>query len=257
MHSPLGTALVTGARRGIGAATSQALARNGFAVAKVDLVHDEAADETLNLISEEKGRALFIEGDIADLDAHATILNQAAKLGPLTCVVNNAGMQVPVRGDMLETTPDTFDRVLDVNLRGTFFLTQSAARQMVAEKDGDGPRSIVVVSSANAAMSSPEKAAYCLSKSALSMLVKLFATRLAEHGIDVFEIQPGMIKTKMSEAVWETYGSTIAEGKASLTRRWGQPEDVGKVIASLASGKLPFCTGTVVPVGGGLHVHRL
>jgi NAD(P)-dependent dehydrogenase (short-subunit alcohol dehydrogenase family) len=251
-----GTAIVTGARRGIGAAAAAALASAGFTVVIVDLVADEAAEATVAKIKAEGGRVSFLRADVGDLDEHPRIVEAAKRFGPISCLVNNAGVNVPVRGDMLETTPEVLDAVVGVNLRGTFFLTQAVAREMVADPVPSTPRSVIVVSSANAAMVSPEKAAYCLSKSALSMLTALFAARLADNGIDVFEVRPGLIKTEMSRKVWDSYGDAIKSG-VSLTRRWGESEDVGQVIGALASGALPFCTGTVVPVGGGLHVHRL
>ncbi len=200
---------------------------------------------------------LFIKGDVADVASHeGWIESIASRLGPITCLINNAGVNVPNRGDMLEATPESFDHVIGVNLRGTFFLTQAAARHMLDTCRAGMRQTIVVISSANAVMVSPEKAVYCLSKSALSMLAQLFAARLGAGGIEVFEIQPGLIKTQMNRAVWETYGTAIAAG-ASLIRRWGTPDDVAQVATALATGALPFSTGTMVPVGGGLHVHRL
>lgn len=253
----LGTAVVTGGRRGIGAATALALGQQGYAVAVVDIAEDEDAEETIGALRDAGIPSLFVQADIADVQAHDGWLGAVEKaLGPVACLVNNAGRNVPVRGDLLDTTAEVFDSVLSVNLRGTFFLTQAVARRMLASGSVDLRRSIFVVSSANAAMVSPEKGAYCLSKAALPMLAGLYAARLGEAGIDVYEIQPGLIKTKMNVAVWEKYGQAIADG-ASLTRRWGTPEDVATVITSIACGKLPFTTGTMVPVGGGLHVHRL
>lgn len=252
-----GTALVTGGRRGIGGATAIRLARAGFRVAVVDAVEDEDATKIMAEIEAAGVLGLFIKGDLADVARHAGWIETVAeRLGPITCLVNNAGVNVPKRGDMLEATPETFDQVIGVNLRGTFFLTQAVARHMLATAAPELRRTVVVVSSANAAMVSPEKAVYCLSKSALPMLARLFAARLGEAGIDVFEIQPGLIKTQMNQAVWDTYGAAIAAG-ASLTRRWGMPEDVAEVATALATGLLPFTTGTMVPVGGGLHIHRL
>lgn len=263
-----GTAVVTGGRRGIGGATALALAAQGYAVAVVDMVEDDDARETMQSLEKAGERAMFVLGDISDIDAASRDggwLDQIeGRLGAITCLINNAGMNVPVRGDLLDTTVDVFDQVLGVNLRGTFFLTLAVAKRMAAGAkveaelgtEGKTARSIFVVSSANASMVSPEKGAYCISKSALPMLAGLFAARLGEYGVDVYEIQPGLIKTKMNTAVWERYGKAIAEG-ASLTRRWGTPEDVGQVITSIATGLLPFTTGTMVPVGGGLHVHRL
>ena len=255
--SDRGAAIVTGGRRGIGAAIAAALARAGFSVAICDLIRDAAAERTLDSIAAAGGKTLFLTADIADTDCHQSIIEQtSAAFGPITCLVNNAGTQVSVRGDMLAAPIADFDRVIGVNLRGTFFLTQAVGRHMAEAPKTAAPRSVIVISSANAHMVSPEKAIYCLSKSALSMLSKLYAARLAEFGIDVFEIQPGLIKTDMNAAVHDSYGAAIEAGM-SLTRRWGLPEDVAAVAAALATGQLPFITGTTLPVGGGLHVHRL
>lgn len=252
----MGVAIVTGGRRGIGAAIAIALAKAGFNLALVDTVEDEASNQTVAEINKDGARSDFICGDISDVEQHAALIKRAASLGPITCLVNNAGVNMPVRGDMLETTPEVFDRLLDVNLRGTFFLTQAVARHMLNEPSGGLHRSITIISSANAVMVSPEKGAYCISKAALAMTAKLFAARLGEAGIDVFEVQPGLIRTQMNQAVWESYGKSIEAGM-SITRRWGEADDVGQVVAALAVGTLPFCTGATVPVGGGLHVHRL
>ena len=170
--------------------------------------------------------------------------------------MNNAGGHGPVRGDLLDTTPEVFDRLLGINLRGTFFLTQAVAQAMAREPANRTYRSIVIVSSANAAMASVEKGAYCVSKSALSMVTRLFATRMAEHEVDVFEVQPGLIRTDMTAVVREPYGKALEAG-LSPSRRWGEAEEIGGVIATLAAGRLPFSTGTVVPAGGGLGIHRL
>lgn len=256
-RSGRGCAIVTGGRRGIGAATAIALAERGFSVAIVDIEEDSSAAETLAAIQTHGGRGCFIRSDISDLDRHADIVARTTReYGPITCLVNNAGRQVPVRGDLLDTTPAVFDRLIATNLRGTFFLTLAVARSMISHPAPSAYRSIIVVSSANAALTSPEKGAYCISKSALPMLTKLFATRLAEHEIDVFEIQPGLIRTDMTEPVRASYGEAIDAG-LSPYRRWGEAAEVGAVIATLASGALPFSTGTMVPVGGGLHIHRL
>lgn len=256
-RSARGAAIVTGGRRGIGAATAVALAASGFSVAIVDREEDRAAAATLASIRASGGRGLFIRSDISDLGRHEDIIARTIReYGPVTCLVNNAGVQVPVRGDLLDTTPEIFDRLLETNLRGTFFLTLAVARAMISRPAPGCYRSIIVVSSANAALVSPEKGAYCVSKSALPMLAKLFATRLAEHEIDVFEIQPGLIRTDMTEPVRASYGQAIDAG-LSPYRRWGEAGEVGAVISALASGLLPFSTGTMIPVGGGLHIHRL
>lgn len=251
-----GVAIVTGGRRGIGAATALALGREGYSVAILDVEEDEQARRTLEELQAAGVGAAFFRADIADVEGLSDLVAFIQdQLGTISCLVNNAGRNVPVRGDLLDTTPEVFDAVLDVNLRGTFFLTLHVARSMLGSAD-KLRRSIFVVSSANATMVSPEKAAYCLSKSALPMLTELYAARLASAGIDVYEIRPGFIKTDMNQSVWAKVDQAIQEG-ASLTRRWGTPEDVATVITSVATGKFPFTTASAIPVGGGLHVHRL
>lgn len=252
-----GAAIVTGGRRGIGAASAMALAQSGFSVAVVDVEEDDSAAATLAAIRARGGRGFFIRSDISDLSRHDEIVARTTReYGPVTCLVNNAGLQVSVRGDLLDTTPEVFDQLVATNLRGTFFLTLAVARAMISCPAPGSYRSIVVVSSANATLTSGEKAAYCVSKSALPMVTRLFATRLAEHKIDVFEVQPGLIRTDMTKTVRASYGQAIDAG-LSPYRRWGEAAEVGLVISTLACGLLPFSTGAVIPVGGGLHIHRL
>jgi NAD(P)-dependent dehydrogenase (short-subunit alcohol dehydrogenase family) len=255
--TPRGVAIVTGGRRGIGAAAATALAGEGFSVAIVDIERDALADATLAAVRGKGARGMFIRADIGELEAHDDLVSQVThELGTVTCLVNNAGVQVPVRADLLETSPEVFDRLIGINLRGTFFLTQAVAKAMAREPAEGLYRSIVIVSSANATMASVEKGAYCVSKSALSMVTQLFATRMAEHDVDVFEIQPGLIRTDMTAAVRDSYGQAIAAG-LSPNRRWGEADDIGRVISTLVTGKLPFSTGTMIPAGGGLNIHRL
>ncbi len=250
------TALVTGGRRGIGRGIALALAEAGFDVAIADVVGGADADETLRLLGERGAGGLFVEHDISAIDANEALLDRVyAKFGRLDCLVNNAGVMC-VRGDMLEATPEDFDRVLGVNLRGTFFLTQAAVRRMIAESADRPGRSIVTISSANAVMVSPEKTPYCLSKAALSMLAQLFGVRLAEHNIASFEIRPGFIESDMSAPVHDKFTAMIEAG-ATPIRRWGEPADVGRTVASLATGALPYTIGQPINVDGGLLVFRL
>ncbi len=249
-------ALVTGGRRGIGRGIALALAEAGFDVAVNDVEHDADADSTLAAIAERGGRGIFIAADIARVDDHAALVGRVYEaFGRLDCLVNNAGVMC-VRGDILEAEPDDFDRVLGINLKGTFFLTQEAARRMIAEDRARAGRSIVTITSANSQMVSQEKSAYCLSKSALSMMVRMFAVRLAEHGIAAFEVRPGFIRSDMSRPAWERFTGMIEAGETPI-RRWGTPEDVGRAVASLATGALPYATGQAVNVDGGLLIHRL
>lgn len=252
-------ALVTGGRRGIGRGISYALADRGFDVAIVDVVEDDAAKESLAGLRERGGRGIFVKADISDLRSHEVIAECVwSQLGPVNCLVNNAGVQTLERGDMLEVSPDNFDRLININLRGTFFLTQYIAKRMIQEDAGDAlkpDRSIVILSSNNAVLAMPGQADYCISKSALTMTSTLFALRLAPHGITVNEIRPGITQTDMTLEVFEKYDRWIKEGSFPQSR-WGQPEDVGKTVALLATGQLPYATGQSFHVDGGLSIRR-
>jgi NAD(P)-dependent dehydrogenase (short-subunit alcohol dehydrogenase family) len=248
-------AVVTGARRGIGAAIAIELAARGFDLALTD-IEAGGADETRAAIESRGARAQLFAFDLGDIVQHAAIVQQIVKWGgPIVCLVNNAGIPAAQRGDLLEVTPASYDRVLDVNLRGTFFFTQAVARHMVAASSAR-PRSIVTVSSVSTEMASIERGEYCLSKAGLGMLTKLFALRLAGDGIGVFEVRPGVIRTPMTEGVASTYDQRIADGLVPM-KRWGQPEDVARAVAALAGGELAFSTGSVVHVDGALSIPRL
>ncbi|WP_426959819.1 3-ketoacyl-ACP reductase [Muricoccus radiodurans] len=250
-------ALVTGARRGIGRATCAALAARGFDIVGTD-ISDDGAAETAAAVEAAGGRFAFQAADVAALDGHAALLDSAWNaFGGLECLVNNAGVGAMRRGDLLEVTPESWDRAFNVNVRAGFFLSQAVARRMVADgAPRRGARSIVFVSSANATLASPERGEYAASKSAVSMVARVFALRLAEEGIAVHEIRPGVIRTDMTAPVAARYDERIAAGLSPI-RRWGEPEDVGRTIAALAGGDLPFSTGDAFHVDGGLHVGRL
>src|SRR5882672_448066 len=184
-------ALVTGARRGIGAAIAVALARAGFNVVITDVARDDDAQATLTAVRAAGATAVFVRSDVSDTGDHARVVQEAqAQCGAIDCLVNNAGVASPARGDLLEVAPQAFDQVLNVNLRGTFFFTQTVARHMTATPSGK-PRCIVTVSSVSAELASPERGEYCVSKAGLGMVTKLFALRLAKNGISVFEVRPG------------------------------------------------------------------
>jgi 3-oxoacyl-[acyl-carrier protein] reductase len=247
-------AIVTGAGRGIGRAIAIRLAQN-FDLAITDIEPEQGA-ATAEALRSQGLEALFVQNDLADLASHAPTLERVLeRFGRIDCLVNNAGIASPVRGDLLELTPENYDRVLAVNLRGTLFFTQGAARRMLAQVP-DGARSIITVSSINAEMAAVERGDYAISKTGLAMLTRLFALRLADAGIGVFEVRPGIIRTDMTAKVSARYDQMIAQGGVPM-RRWGEPEDVAAVVAALASDAFSFASGSVIEVAGGLAIPRL
>lgn len=252
--------MVTGGRQGIGRGIALAMADAGFDIVLIDIQQDEQVAETLADIEKKAGRrAVFLAGNIADVDRHPMLVDAAFRaFGTVDCLVNNAGVQVAKRGDLLDATIESYDRVMGVNLRGTFFLTQAVARRMVGEKTTSGsvPRSIVTISSVNVDLVAPDRPEYCLSKLGLSMMTKMFALRLAPHGICTYEVRPGITLTAMTAVAREKYDRLISEGLVPMGR-WGQPEDVGRTVAALASGLMPFSTGGAYTVDGGLHITKL
>jgi NAD(P)-dependent dehydrogenase (short-subunit alcohol dehydrogenase family) len=249
-------ALVTGARRGIGRATCVALAQKGFDVVGADIGAD-GMEQTRAAVRDAGGSFAAVTADIGDLGGHAALLDAAwAAFGGLECLANVAGVQVAKRQDMLETTPESWDRLLQINTRGVFFLSQAMAKRMIAPgAPARGHRSLCFVSSVNSVMASLNRAEYCVSKAGVTMVARLFALRLAKHGITTYDIQPGMIRTDMTREVWDSYGAQI-EGGLTPIPRWGEAEDIGRAIAALAAGAMPFSTGHSFPVDGGLLVPR-
>jgi NAD(P)-dependent dehydrogenase (short-subunit alcohol dehydrogenase family) len=249
-------ALITGGRRGIGRGIAFALAEAGFDLVINDLERDAEAEATLAGIGERGARADFVAADVADLAAQPRLVDTAfAAFGRLDCLVNNAGVSVLSRGDLLDVSPESYDRCLDTNLRGPFFLTQRVARRMLeqAPPAGGPPRSIVSITSVNAEVASVNRGEYCVSKAGVAMLTRLFALRLAPHGIGVFEVRPGIIRTAMTAPTAERYEREIAEGLTPIAR-WGEPADVGRAVATIATGQLPFSAGQVIYVDGGLSL---
>lgn len=256
-------AVVTGASRGIGRAIALDLAGAGFDIAGVDLAL-ESTPETAGLDGLAAGLAdlgaafLPIEADISRLEGHGKIVSDIEEaFGRVDALVNNAGIAPLERKDVLETTPESFDRVIAVNLRGTFFLTQAIAGRMIASAEGEeGFSSIIFITSISAEVSSVNRVEYCVSKAGLSMVARVFADRLVEHGIRVYEVRPGIIETDMTAPVKEKYDRLIAGGLVPLGR-WGQPEDIARVVTSLARGDLGYSTGTIIEASGGMHIRSL
>lgn len=249
-------ALVTGARRGIGRAVCLALAARGFDVAFTDVVEDEAVDEVGAALGEAGAEACFIRHDVTALDTHeALIADVTAWRGRLDCFVSNAGIGAPVRGDPLALTPERFDMVMGVNLRGALFLSQAVARAMLAGPKAPA-RSLVFITSVSATLMSPERADYCISKTGLAAWARALALRLAPEDIAVFDVRPGIIRTAMTEPVAEAYTARIAEGLVPAGR-WGEPEDVGRLVAALAAGDFAFASGSVIACDGALSAARL
>lgn len=247
---------ITGARRGIGRGIAFGFAEAGYDVVINDLVAETDAQEALAGLRERGAKAAYLQGNIAVVPALPALAEKAFSVfGGLECLVNNAGISVRKRGDILEVTPESYDEVMGINLRGTFFLTQEIARRMVAAASPH-PRSIISLSSANATLVAPDRAEYCLSKTGVSMMTKLFAVRLGEANIAAFEIRPGIIRTDMTAVVKDKYDRLINDG-LTPTKRWGEPEDIAKVATSLASGNFHFSTGDAFHVDGGLFIHRL
>ncbi|WP_026615333.1 3-ketoacyl-ACP reductase [Ensifer aridi] len=249
-------AIVTGGRRGIGLGIARALAAGGFDIA-ITGIGD--ADGVAPVIAELGGfgaRAIFVRADLADLSGHQTTVDAViAAFGRIDCLVNNAGIASVVRGDFLDLKPENFDTIVGVNLRGTVFFTQAVLKVMLAAP-AISPRSIINITSVSAAMTSTERLDYCMSKAGLAAFSQGLALRLAETGIAVFEVRPGIIRSDMTAAVSGKYDALIAGGLVPM-RRWGEPEDIGNTVAGLAGGKFGFATGSVIQADGGLSISRL
>jgi NAD(P)-dependent dehydrogenase (short-subunit alcohol dehydrogenase family) len=252
------TGLVTGGTRGIGLAVARALAADG-----IDLVLGGRRPEaeiaaTLEELRSAGVRVAYVAADLRSAGERARLLETALEtFGSLDVLVNNAGMAPRTRTDLLEATPESFAEVLATNLEGPYFLTRDVARSMIASPRRDGARRVIVfITSVSAEMASTSRGEYCVSKAGLSMAARLFATRLAEHAIPVFEVRPGIIATDMTAGVRERYDESIARGLVP-ERRWGQPEDVGRAVAALVRGELPYATGAILTLDGGLSMPRL
>ena len=252
-------ALVTGGARGIGLGVSRCLAREGMDLAVCGVRPEAAASAALDELRASGATVLYVQADVSDRNARARLVEAVkSRFGRLDALVNNAGVAPSVRADILEAGEESFDRLISINLRGPYFLTQAAARWMIEQKKSLPGFSgcIVNVSSVSAEVASVNRGDYCLTKAAITMATKLWAVRLAEFGIGVYEIRPGIIQTDMTAGVREKYDRLIGQGLL-LEPRWGTPEDVGKAAAALVRGDLPYATGQVLTLDGGLTLLRL
>ncbi len=252
-------ALVTGGGRGIGFGISQSLVDSGFDLAICGVRDEAAVGETLEKLRAGGGRVEYCQADVSSGDDRAKLVEFVkTKFGRLNVLVNNAGVAPAVRADVLEATEESFDRLISINLKGPYFLTQVVARWMIEQKQADTAFAgcIINVSSISAVVASVNRGDYCISKAGVSMATKLWAIRLGEYGLPVYEIQPGIIRTDMTSVVTDKYDALIADGLL-VEPRWGTPEDVGRCVAALARGDVPYATGNVFELDGGLSLRRL
>lgn len=249
-------ALVTGAARGIGRGIALALAEHGWSIVINYRGNTEAAEQTKQLVEQAGGRAFIVQADVSNSADRQRLVDETLKnFGRIDLLVNNAGMAPRQRMDILEMNEVSYDEVMLTNLKGPFFLTQLVARVMRdAIATVPNPK-IINIGSLNAYTSSVNRAEYCISKAGVSMMTRLFADRLAEYGINVYEIRPGIITTDMTSVVKEKYDRMIGEGVTPI-HRWGTPEDIGRAVMAIAQDLLPFSTGEIINVDGGFHLRR-
>lgn len=251
-------AIVTGGRRGIGLGIARALAAEGFDIAITGIGESDAATDTMLADLATLGaRAIYLKADLVDLSGHAaTVAAVEDQLGAIGCLVNNAGIASVVRGDFLDLAPENFDAIVATNLRGTVFFTQAVLKAMLHSNEAARSRSIINITSVSAGLTSPERLDYCMTKAGLAAFSQGLALRLAETGISVFEIRPGIIRSDMTAGVSAKYDALIDDGLVPM-KRWGEPDDIGAAAAALATGKFAFATGSVINLDGGLSIGRL
>jgi 3-oxoacyl-[acyl-carrier protein] reductase len=252
-------ALITGAGRGIGHGIAKALAAENCNIVVMDIHEEAAVAEAMQELRDRGAEVLYVRGDVTSADDRARVLAETKeRFGALHVLVNNAGVAPRVRADILEATEESFEWVMTINLQGPYFLTQAVANWMIAQKQADPEwtGNIVNVSSMSATVVSVSRGEYCLSKAAVSMATQLWAARLGEFDIPVYEIRPGIIKTPMTATVTAKYDKLIGEGLL-VQSRWGYPEDIGRAVAMMVRGDIAYSTGQVINVDGGVTLQRL
>lgn len=252
-------ALVTGGSRGIGLGIARSLAQAGFDLAINGVRQEEDVQQALDELRALGAEVIYCQGDVGQAASRQAMLDKIkTQLGRLNVLVNNAGVAPKERKDILEATEESFDYVLGTNLKSSYFLSQAAANWMIEQKAADGnfEGAIINVSSISATVVSVNRGEYCIAKAGMSMATQLFAARLGEYNIPVYEVRPGIVATDMTAKVTEKYDKLIADG-LTVQKRWGLPEDVGKAVAALSTGSFPYSTGQVIMVDGGMNIPRL
>ncbi len=249
------TAIVTGASRGIGRGISTLLASKGYKIIAVGTRDESAVIEYVNELRSLSPESVYVSADISIPECRERIFETAQQLGNFDILVNNAGCAPLVRQDLLEMTEESLDRLLNINLKGTFFMCQSAAKYLI-KRNTDSNRMIINITSISADTSSLNRGEYCISKAGLSMVTKLFADKLAAYGINVYELRPGIIETDMTAGVKEKYEKMIDGGLLPI-KRMGQPSDIAKAVYALAEGYFAYTTGSVMNIDGGFTLSRL
>jgi len=250
-------ALITGGSRGIGLGIASSLAEDGWNLAINGMREEAAVSDTLTELRAKDVDVIYCQGNVGEKSGRSQILQSCLNhFGKIDALVNNAGVAPRERKDLLEMSEESFDRVLGINLKGSFFLSQLAAKEMI-KAGKEAPRYLVNMSSVSATLVSVNRGQYCISKAGMAMMTQLYAARLAQENIQVYEVRPGVIKTDMTAAVKEKYDKLLIEEGLAVQGRWGYPEDVGKAVASLLRGDFPYSSGQVIMVDGGLAMGRL
>ena len=252
-------ALITGSRRGIGLGIAVEMAKAGFDIVLNATTPEHSAKEALKTVRADGSKATYIQADISKKEDRDYLISETKALfGRLDILVNNAGVAPLVRDDILVATEESFDRLISINLKGPYFLSQQAANWMIEQKNKHPDRTPVIIniSSVSVYTASPSRGDYCISKAGMAMMTALFAARLAEYGIGVFEIRPGIVATDLTDPVKDRYDELIKSGITPI-HRWGKPQDVGRAVVAIARGHFPFSTGEVFNVDGGFHLKIL